>query len=112
MNRNYILESFLKNKENLEKRNAEGIEKYRKGNFTLKLSAKAGQKVTVKQKKQAFYFGTTAFMLGSFEKPEKEMQYKKAFATLFNQAVVPFYWSDIRVLSGVKKKNFQENTMN
>ena len=100
MNRNYILESFLKNKENLEKRNAEGIEKYRKGNFTLKLSAKAGQKVTVKQKKQAFYFGTTAFMLGSFEKPEKEMQYKKAFATLFNQAVVPFYWSDFEPQEG------------
>ncbi len=100
MNRNYILESFLKNKENLEKRNAEGIEKYRKGNFTLKLSAKVGQKVTVKQKKHAFYFGTTAFMLGSFEKPEKEIQYKKAFATLFNQAVVPFYWSDFEPQEG------------
>ena len=89
MDKNYILESFLKNKEKLDKRNAEGIEKYRKGQFTLKLPAKAGQKVTVKQKKHAFYFGTTAFMLGSFEKPEKETQYKEAFANLFNQAVVP-----------------------
>lgn len=100
MNRDYILESFLKNKEKLEKRNAEGIEKYRKGQFTLKLPAKAGQKVTVKQKKHAFYFGTTAFMLGSFEKPEKEIQYKAAFANLFNQAVVPFYWSDFEPQEG------------
>lgn len=100
MNKNYILESFLKNKENLDRRNAEGIEKYRKGNFTLKLSAKAGQKVTVKQKKHAFYFGTTAFMLGSFEKPEKEIEYENAFVNLFNQAVVPFYWSDFEPQEG------------
>ena len=100
MDRNYILESFLKNKEKLDKRNAEGIEKYRKGQFMLKLPVKAGQKVTVKQKKHAFYFGTTAFMLGSFEKPEKEIQYKEAFANLFNQAVVPFYWSDFEPQEG------------
>ncbi len=94
------MESFLKNEEKLEKRNAEGIEKYRKGQFSLKLPARAGQKVTVKQKKHAFYFGTTAFMLGSFEKPEKEIQYKEAFAHLFNQAVVPFYWSDFEPIEG------------
>jgi GH35 family endo-1,4-beta-xylanase len=66
----------------------------------LKLPAKAGQKVTVKQKKHAIYFGTTAFMLGIFEKPEKEIQYKEAFANLFNQAVVPFYWSDFEPQEG------------
>lgn len=100
MDKNYILESFLKNDEKLEARNAEGIEKHRKGQFTLKLPAKPGQKVSVKQKKHAFYFGTTAFMLGSFEKPEKEIQYKEAFANLFNQAVVPFYWSDFEPQEG------------
>ena len=100
MDRNYILQSFLENEEKLAARNAEGIEKYRKGNFTLKMPAKTGQKVTVKQKKHAFYFGTTAFMLGSFEKPEKELQYKQAFAKLFNQAVVPFYWSDFEPREG------------
>ena len=67
MNRDFVLENFLKNEEKLEARNAEGIEKYRKGDFTLKLSASAGQKVSVKLKKHAFYFGTTAFMLGSCE---------------------------------------------
>ena len=72
MNRSFILESFLKNEEKLEKRNAEGIEKHRKGDFTLKFSAKAGQQVTVKQRKHAFYFGTTAFMLGSTVKLDRD----------------------------------------
>lgn len=100
MNRDLILSSFLKNEEKLEKRNAEGIEKYRKGNFSVKLSGAADKKVSVKQKKHAFYFGTTAFMLGSFEKPEKEEIYKKEFVNIFNQAVVPFYWSDFEPEEG------------
>ena len=100
MNRNCILENFLKNEDKLEARNKEGIEKYRKGNFTLKFFANVGKKVTVKQKKHAFLFGTTAFMLGSFEKPEKEVIYKEKFARLFNQAVVPFYWSDFEPQEG------------
>ena len=58
MNRNCILENFLKNEDKLEARNKEGIEKYRKGNFTIKFSANAGKKVTVKQKKHAFLFRT------------------------------------------------------
>ena len=94
MNRNYILENFLKNEDKLEARNKEGIEKYRKGNFKLYFNECPGQSVSVKQKKHMFYFGTTAFMLGCFEKPEKELIYKEKFARLFNQAVVPFYWSD------------------
>lgn len=100
MDKKLILDSFYKNADQLESRNAEGIEKYRKGNFTLKFSATPGQKVSVRQKKHAFYFGTTAFMLGSFEKPEKELQYKEAFSRLFNQAVVPFYWSDFEPQEG------------
>ena len=75
MNRNCILENFLKNEDKLEARNKEGIEKYRKGNFKLHFKECPGQSVSIKQKKHMFYFGTTAFMLGSFEKPEKEVIY-------------------------------------
>lgn len=100
MNRDLILESFLKNEKTLDARNTAGIEKYRKGSFTLKIPAAAGAQVSVRQKKHAFFFGTTAFMLGSFEKPEKELLYKEAFARLFNQAVVPFYWSDFEPREG------------
>ena len=77
MNKNCILENFLKNEDKLEARNKEGIEKYRKGNFKLCFKECPGQSVSVKQKKHKFYFWTTAFMLGSFEKPEKETIYKE-----------------------------------
>lgn len=100
MDRNKILQSFLENEEKLEARNTAGIEKYRKGNFTLQLPKKAVQSVKIRQIKHAFRFGTTAFMLGSFEKPEKEEIYKEHFVQLFNQAVVPFYWSDFEPQEG------------
>ena len=63
-----VLKSFIENKDVLEKRNAEGIEKYRKGNFTIKFANAGKKKITVKQKKHKFLFGCTAFMLNSFEK--------------------------------------------
>ena len=100
LNREKILKSFIDNKEALEKRNAEGIEKYRKGDFVLKFSSNTAKKVTVKQKKHKFLFGCNAFMLNSFENPEKEPIYKEKFAKLFNQAVVPFYWSDLEPEEG------------
>ena len=45
LNREKILKSFINNKEVLERRNAEGIEKYRKGKFTLKFSNVTNQKL-------------------------------------------------------------------
>ena len=68
-NREKILKSFINNKEVLEKRNAEGIEKYRKGKFTLKFSNATNQKITVKQIKHKFLFGCSAFMLNSKTSP-------------------------------------------
>lgn len=100
MNRAKILKYFLKYEDRLEKRNSEGIEKYRKGNFTLKMPESKGATVLVRQTKHSFIFGSTAFMLGSFENPEKEPIYKEAFANIFNQAVVPFYWSDFEPQEG------------
>ncbi len=101
MNREKILESFIKNSDMLEERNSVGIEKYRKGDFTLRFPAeKPGQSVKITQKKHSFLFGTTAFMLGSFEKAEKEPVYKEKFTNLFNQAVVPLYWSDLEPREG------------
>ncbi len=100
MDREKILKSFIENKETLEKRNAEGIEKYRKGNFTIKFTDAGKKKIVVKQKRHKFLFGCTAFMLNSFEKEEKEPIFKEKFARLFNQAVVPFYWSDLEPQEG------------
>ena len=100
LDREVILKSFIENKDFLDKRNAEGIEKFRKGDFTLKFSSRDKKKISVKQKKHKFLFGCNAFMLASFEKEEKEPIYKEKFAKLFNQAVVPFYWSDLEPEEG------------
>lgn len=100
MDREKILDNFLKNEKRLDERNKEGIEKYRKGNFSVQLPNNMNSEVQIKQTKHDFLFGTTAFMLGCFEKPEKEPLYKEAFANLFNQAVVPLYWSDLEPQEG------------
>lgn len=100
LDREKVLASFLQKKEELKKRNDEGIEKYRKGNFTLKFSMQNCKKVSVKQIKHKFLFGSTAFMLRSFDDAEKEKLYKDYFVKLFNQAVVPFYWSDLEPEEG------------
>ena len=110
MDREKILKSFIDNKEVLEKRNAEGIEKYRKGDFTLKINGNGGKKVAIKQTKHKFLFGCTAFMLNSFEKEEKESIFKEKFTKLFNQAVVPFYWSDLEPQEG--KPRFRKDSEN
>ena len=110
MNRELVLESFIKNKDVLDKRNSEGIEKYRKGNFTLKFNNVCDKTVTIRQKKHKFLFGSTAFMLNSFEKQEKEEIFKERFSNLFNQAVVPFYWSDLEPTEG--KLRFRKDSEN
>ena len=110
MNRDLVLESFIKNKDVLDKRNNEGIEKYRKGDFTLKFDNVCAKTVTIRQKKHKFLFGCTAFMLNSFEKEEKEPIFKEKFANLFNQAVVPFYWSDLEPTEG--KVRFRKDSEN
>jgi hypothetical protein len=100
MDREIVLKSFLENAELLKKRNSENIEKYRKGEFSIVFSDEKPRKITVKQTKHAFLFGCNAFMLDSFETPEKEPVYKEKFAKLFNQAVVPFYWTGLEPTEG------------
>lgn len=111
MNREKILQSFLQNEDRLEERNRTGIENYRKGDFKLVFDSQPFPyhgRVKIEQKKHAFLFGSTAFMLGCFETPEKEPIYKEAFANVFNQAVVPLYWSDLEPREGTLR--FSENS--
>lgn len=107
--REKVLDSYIKHKQTIDARNKEGIEKYRKGNFTLKFFPDA-KRVRLRQTKHKFLFGCTAFMLNSFEVPEKEAQFKELFANLFNQAVVPFYWSDLEPEEG--KLRFDRDSEN
>lgn len=107
--REKVLKSYIENKAILDERNTQGIEKYRKGDFKLKLGKNA-KKVTLRQTKHSFLFGCTAFMLNCFEVPEKETEFKRLFSKLFNQAVVPFYWSDLEPEEG--KLRFDRNSEN
>ena len=107
--REKVLKSYIENKDKLDKRNREGIEKYRKGNFTLSF-AKDAKKIHIRQTKHKFLFGCTAFMLESFEVDEKEDKFKELFSNLFNQAVVPFYWSDLEPEEG--KVRFSKDSEN
>ena len=110
LNREIVLKSYLEHKDVIDRYVENGIEKYRKGDFTLKFSDSGKKKIKITHKKHSFLFGTTAFMLDSFEKPEKEIEYKKLFSNLFNQAVVPLYWSDLEPEEG--KPRFAKDSVN
>ena len=78
-----LLRSFEENRAMLDRRYAENVEKYRKGGFTLRFADAADREITIKQTKHKFLFGCNAFMLGCFETPEKEPEYRRLFAKLF-----------------------------
>ena len=95
--RRRIFELFEEHSEATNKRAAEGIEKYRKGDGKIKITDKngtpvSGAKIKLSQKSHEFRFGANIFMLDELETPEKNEKYKKYFADVFNMATLPFYW--------------------
>ena len=82
--RRKIFELFEENKEMVDERVSSGIEKYRKGDCSVKIVDESGTPVTVatvkiKQKSHEFRFGANIFMLDELETPEKNEKYKKYF---------------------------------
>ncbi len=103
--RQKILEHFESQKDTWQKKAAEGIEKYRKGDATFKVVDKNGNtlpnvKVKVSQSGHEFRFGANIFMLDELETPEKNEIYKKTFPEFFNMATLPFYWNSIEPVKG------------
>ncbi len=84
------------------------IEKYRKGNFKIKVVNKDGTpipvKIKVEQKKHAFDFGTSALMIGNMG--DKEQEYRDAVSNLFNLITTTFCWSVMETEPG--KFRFEE----
>lgn len=108
LNEKEVFKSFIENEAFLEKRYRENIEKYRKGEFTIKFSKSGTKKISIKQIASGFKFGCNAFMLGSMDSEKDEIEYKRKFAELFNLAVVPLYWKDLEPQEG--KLRFQKDS--
>ena len=82
-----------------------GTEMYRKGFGHFILRDHDGKEIPaatikLKQKSHEYKFGCNAFLIGSFPEAEQNQQYEEKFASLFNLAVVPFYWSDLEPEQG------------
>ena len=78
---------------------AANVEKYRKGDVTLKFTDASdrpvhGLQVTVNQTSQDFLFGALGFDLvwDKTMTPDQELLFKKRFKDVFNFAIFPFYW--------------------
>lgn len=110
---NTILKPFEENRAYMEDRVQTGIEANRKGLAQLNFVDGQGVPVTdvhveVRQKTHDFKFGANCFMIDEMETEEKNTEYKRLFADLFNLATIPFYWSDLEPEQG--KPRFEKDS--
>lgn len=106
MDRRQVLKHFEENKDFFENTVYPNIEKYRKGNLSLRITDENGNAITdakikIKQKSHAFKFGANIFMLDELETDEKNQAYKDYFKNVFNMATLPFYWNSLEEEKGL-----------
>lgn len=106
--RREILKSFEDNKDYINKRLSEGIEKSRKGKAVLKIVDEKGNslsnaRVEIKQISHEFKYGANIFMLDEFESEEKNKIYREKFKEICNIATLPFYWKDLEPTEGIRR---------
>lgn len=111
--RDEIFKNFIKYKDETEERVKNGIEQNRKGFVRIHVIDKEGNsvkgvKLKIKQKKHEFLHGANIFMLDELETNEKNDKYKELFKNVFNEATLPFYWSDLEPIEG--KPRFEKNS--
>lgn len=95
-----VTQSFEAAREWAQPRIEAGIEKNRKADNIIEITDKNGNPVSgvtlrYRLKRHAFLHGANCFMLDELETPEKNERYRELFAGVFNQATLPFYWSDL-----------------
>ena len=100
-----LCQRLLKEDAEVEFRIKTGTEMYRKGFGRIELQYADGSPVEnaslkFKQISHEYLFGCNAFMFNQFPEEEQNRRYEEMFAGLFNEAVVPFYWSDLEVEDG------------
>lgn len=89
----YDINELIVTNEKTDERIQEGIEKNRKGTFSVKTALKTGEKVIVKLRNHKFRFGCNMFMLDEIpDDKQKNETYKEKLKDFFNLATVPFYW--------------------
>ena len=91
-------DALNRNREEIEERIEQEIERNRKGNFTLKVPA--GAKVEICQLSHDFTLGANLFMLDQMETAEKNEKYKAYFKKCFNTATIGFYWDTLEPEEG------------
>ena len=73
------------------------IEKYRKADAMVEVSAPDGAEIAIEQKTHAFFFGAHIFNFNQLGKKEWNDRYKELYGTLFNSATVAFYWRTLEL---------------
>ena len=99
-NRRDVLKPFEAHRDYMEARVAEGIERCRKGDRTIRLVDKKGEaipgaRIALKQVGHDFFHGANLFILDEMESEEKNAAYRELFPQCFNLATLPFYWNDL-----------------
>ncbi len=103
--RELYMKTYNDNKDEIDKRIADGIEKNRKGNCILKFKDQNGNSINstnikIRQKNHDFKYGANIFMLDEFENPDYNKEYRRFFKEYFNLATVPFYWDALEPEEG------------
>ncbi len=107
------MQAAEENRELLEGRVKNDIEKYRKGWCKLHFKDADGKplkntRVKVNQLSHDFGFGANIFMLDEFGDEEHNQRYRDEFKKYFNLATVPFYWDGLEPEKG--KPRYDKNS--
>ena len=103
--RELYMKAYNQNKDKIDARIADGIEKNRKGWCKVRVTDQngnpvSGKKIKITQKKHDFKFGANIFMLDEFEREADNAEYRRFFKEYFNLATVPFYWDALEPVEG------------
>jgi GH35 family endo-1,4-beta-xylanase len=103
--RHLATENLFRPDAEIETRIKNDTERYRKGYARIYLKDADGkpiEKATIelRQMSHAFKFGCNMFLFDQFDDEAHNNAYEEAFAKLFNQAVIPFYWADLEPQEG------------
>lgn len=94
-----LLEQLDLDHNGLARKVDDAIRAHRMGTFELCVrqphgAPLPGVTIQIEQQGHEFLFGCNAFMAGGFERPADNERYDEVFRSVFNQAVMPFYWRD------------------